>query len=290
AYENAPFTGPFDAKLSVGSPRRDSLSPLLTLSGLRLTGDWTPGRWLGRLPTTGLRTAWLETVEGSLSLASKGGIVGDGLRLEAELSDGLLHIDQIEASPWQGELQAEVKLERRNDQPFVTIVADLDQVEAADFADWIGLKSGIDGPLDLRLEARSSGPTPYNLMAGLAGELAIKAGPGVLKGRGIPLLRETLAAETSDRITANSRLAMPYREIDAEARLSRGVLTFEDARLLLNPVDGTDTEAAVDGTVDMLLWVIDLALTATGTADPAPSTYRLVGPPDRPAGWTAAGN
>ena len=290
AYENTPFTGPFDAKLSVGSPRRDSLSPLLTLSGLRLTGDWTPGRWLGRLPTTGLRTAWLEMMEGSLSLASKGGIVGDGLSLKAELSDGLLHIDQIEASPWQGELRAEFKLERRNDQPFVTIIADLDQVEAAEFADWIGLKSGIDGPLDLRLEARSSGPTPYNLMAGLAGELAIKAGPGVLKGRGIPLLRETLAAETNNRITANSRLAMPYREIDAEARLSRGVLTFKDARLVLNPIADVDTETAVDGTADMLLWVVDLALTATDTADPAPATYRLVGPPDRPAGWTAAGN
>lgn len=290
AYPEAPFIGPFDAKLSVGSPQKDSLAPLLTLAGLRLTGDWTPGRWLGRLPTTGLRTAWLETTEGSLSLASKGGIVGDGLRLNADLRDGLLHIDRIEASPWQGELQAEVKLERRNDQPFVTIAVDLDQIEAADFATWIGLKSGMEGPVDLQLDASSAGITPYGLMAGLAGDLAIKAGPGVFKGLGIPRLRETLAAEARDRIPADGRLAMPFSEIDAEARLSRGVLTFEDARLVLNPTADVDTATAVNGTADMLLWVVDLTLTAMGSNDPTPASYRLVGPPDRPAGWTSAGN
>ena len=290
AYPEAPFTGPFDAKLSVGSPRKDSLAPLLTLAGLRLTGDWTPGRWLGRLPTTGLRTAWLETMEGSLSLASKGGIVGDGLSLEAELNDGLLRLDQIEASPWQGELRAKIELERRNERPFVTIAIELDQIDSTAFGDWIGLKSGIEGPLDLQLDASSSGLTPYDLMAGLAGDLAIEAGPGALRGRGIPLFRETLAAGTGDRIAADSRLTMPFRAIDAEAKLSRGALIFEDGSLVLNAGDDKEIEATVDGTVDMLLWVLDLTMTTTDSSDPTPASYRLVGPPDQPAGRMLAGN
>ncbi|MEM7043620.1 MAG: hypothetical protein AAF543_12490, partial [Pseudomonadota bacterium] len=54
SFDDGVFASPFDAKLSVGSPRKDSLAPLLILTGLRLAGDWTPARWLGRLPSTGL--------------------------------------------------------------------------------------------------------------------------------------------------------------------------------------------------------------------------------------------
>ncbi|MGI9419538.1 MAG: hypothetical protein ACR2RA_17055, partial [Geminicoccaceae bacterium] len=96
-YEAGALAGPFDAKISVGSPRKDSREPFLILSGLRLAGDWTPARWLGRLPTTGLRTAWLQEKEGTISLASKGGLVGDGLKIEAKLNDGLLYVERLEA-------------------------------------------------------------------------------------------------------------------------------------------------------------------------------------------------
>gem|GEM_PF-4111918 len=289
SYQDAPFTGPFEAKLSVGSPKKDSLAPFLTLTGLRLAGDWTPGRWLGRLPTSGLRTAWLETMEGSLSLASKGGLVGKGLKINAELSDGLLHIDQIDASPWQGKLQAEVKLERRNHQPFATIMIDLDQVEAAEFADWIGVKNGIDAPLDLRLEASSAGPTAYDVMAGLAGDMEIRVGPGELRGLGIPLFRQTLAAETGRQIPVNGTHTMPFREIDAKAELSRGILTFENGALAQNLTADDKTEITIDGTADLLLWIIDLTLAekTPATTSAPPGAYRLVGPPDRPDGFAA---
>ncbi|MDH3663291.1 MAG: AsmA family protein, partial [Alphaproteobacteria bacterium] len=197
-YPTDAFSGPFEAKLSVGSPRRDSLAPFLILSGLRLAGDWTPARWLGRLPSTGLRTAWLEKAEGSLSLASKGGLAGEGLTMKAKLSDGLLYVERLQAHPWQGRLEAEVTLERRRDQPFAAFDLTLDQVEVADFAAWLGIKSGMEGPLDLRIEASSVGRTPYEMMAGLTGAVEIGAGPGELKGLGVPELRRALLSEGDD--------------------------------------------------------------------------------------------
>ena len=160
------LAGPFEAKLSVGSPQKDSIAPLLNLTGLRLAGDWTPARWLGRLPGTGVRSAWLDKADGSLSLASKGGLVGDGLTMNAKLSDGLLFVERLEATPWRGRLEAELTLTRRRDQPFTAVAIDLTQVDAAELAAWLGVKSGISGPLDLELEASSVGRTPYEMVAG----------------------------------------------------------------------------------------------------------------------------
>ncbi|MGI9499633.1 MAG: AsmA family protein [Geminicoccaceae bacterium] len=296
AYQSGALTGPFEAKLSIGTPQKDSLAPFLILSGLRLAGDWSPRRWLGRLPSTGLRTAWLEKVEGSLSLASKGGLVGDGLTLNARLNDGLLYIDKLKASPWQGRLEAEFSLERRRDQPFVAIAIDLDQVEAADIADWLGVKSGIEGPLDLRIEASSAGRTPYEMMAALAGEMEIGAGPGLIEGLGIPALRRTVDANRGDGAPADRSLSMPFSTIDAKAALSRGILSFEDARLVFDPASDTKTELGIDGTADLLLWIVDLTLTAIAK-DAGPvivpevaRVYRVVGPPDRPTGFAPTGN
>lgn len=297
AYQGAPLASPFEAKLSIGSPRKDSLAPFLILSGVRLTGGCTPARWLGRLPTTGLRTAWLDKGEGTISLASKGGLAGDGLQMEAKLGDGLLYIQRLEASPWQGRLKAELTLERRRNQPFAALAVDLDQVEAAEFAAWLGVKSGISGALDFHIEASSLGRTPYDLMAGLTGEVAIKAGPGEIKGLGIPELKEALLPVTDDD-ASDRTLTLPFSEIDAKGTLSRGILSLEDSHLRISPATGEETDAVIEGTADLLLWIAELTLrrasasTEAGSADAANSArvYRLVGPPDRPAGLISAGN
>ena len=293
-YEAEAFASPFEARLSVGTPKWDSLAPLLALSGLRLAGDWTPARWLGRLPGTGLRTAWLEKAEGSLSLASKGGLVGDGLTMEATLRNGLLHIASLEASPWGGRLQAEMTLERRRDLPSAALAVDLRQVEAEGFAEWLGVKDGIKGPLDLHLEASSVGRTPYELMAGSSGEVEIDLGPGEIQGLGVPDLRRTLVSDMEgDDVPAERSLSMVYDAIETRAALSRGVLTFEDGRLLFDASSDETVEAVIGGTADLLIWMVDLTLAAQGEpgtqAEPLPG-YRLVGSPDRPDGFVPAGN
>ncbi len=295
-FQGAPLDSPFEAKLSVGSPRKDSLAPFLILTGLRLTGDWTPARWLGRLPTTGLRTAWLEKVEGTLSLVSKGGLVGDGLQMDAKLGGGLLYIERLEASPWQGRLQAEVTLERRRDQPFLAIAVDLDQVEAADFATWLGVKNGISGPLDMHIEASSVGRTPFDMMAGLAGEVVIKAGPGEIKGLGVPDFRQALLSNADDEAPVDRSLTLPFGKIDAKADLSRGILSFEGSRLGFPSATGSETSAIIAGTADLLLWIADLNFDAVaegvekGAASKSGPAYRLFGPPDRPIGLISAEN
>lgn len=298
AYEDRMADGPFEAKLSVGAPQKDSLAPLLILSGVRLAGDWTPARWLGRLPGVGLRTAWLDKVEGSLDLASKGGLAGERLTMKANIGDGLLYVERLEASPWQGRLQAEITLERRRHQPFVAFAVDLDRVEAADFSAWLGVKSGITGPLDVRIEASSAGRTPFEMVAGMAGDVEIDAGPGELEGLGIPGLREAILPDGGDAAPADRSLTMAFSEMDAKAALSRGILTFEEGRLVAETPSGDASKALIGGTADLLLWIADLTLTATpdgaDTADGADGDtvglYRIVGPPDRPDGFRPSGN
>ncbi|MDH3658956.1 MAG: hypothetical protein OEU92_02825, partial [Alphaproteobacteria bacterium] len=85
----------------------------------------------------------------------------------------------------------------------------------------------------------------------------------------------------------------PFSKIEAKADLSRGILTFADARLGFGldsgaPDVGSDGEAIIAGTADLLLWIIDLALTST--AADAAGTYHVVGRPSRPAGFTSAEN
>ncbi|MGI9509625.1 MAG: AsmA-like C-terminal region-containing protein, partial [Geminicoccaceae bacterium] len=290
--ETTAGTGPFHAKISIGTPKQDSLSPFLSLAGLKLAGAWTPERWFGRLPAVGLRTAWLDKAEGTLSLASKGGLVGDGLWLDAKLESGLLYIDRLEARPWQGKLEAELSLERRRDQPFLAVAVDLDDVQAAELAKWLGVKNGIDGSLDLRMEASSAGRTPFDMMAGLAGELAIKAGPGEISGLGIPDLRQTLASSEGDDPRVDRSLSLPFSALDIEADLGRGILTIEGGRLLFDPGSRSQAEAAIDGTLDLLLWITDLTLrpTAGKERDDEDAVFRLVGPPGQPDGYRSSGN
>lgn len=288
SYEGDPLDSPFEAKLSVGVPRKDSLTPFLILAGLRLAGDWTPARWLGRMPQVGLRTSWLKTAEGTFSLASKGGLAGGGLTMEASLDDGLFYIKQLNARPWQGTLKAEVTLERRRDQPFLALAIDLDQVEAADFAAWLGIRRGINGPLDLKIQASSVGRTAYEMMAGLAGDAEISLGPGELRGTGIPALRRVLVSHADNETAPTDRsLALPINKIATKGSLSRGILTFNDGQLLLRSGSEDEIAAGITGEADLLLWILNVSLAAD--TDP-PVVYRVVGPPNRPYGSISAGN
>ncbi len=292
-YRPDAAVGPWEARLSVGRPQWDSLAPFLALSGLRLTDRFAPQRWLGRLPKLGLHTAWLDRLEGSISLASKGGLVGDGLRLSARLVDGLLYVNRFEASPWQGALSAELTLERRRDQPFASIALDLDQVEAAALASWLGAESGLTGPLDLHLEAATVGVTPYDLMAGLSGSLSVDIGPGELSGLEVPALRRALIPPAGAETPVDRSLSQPFERIEAKAELGRGILSLDDADLSFGSEDGETAGAAIDGTIDLLLWIVDLSLRPAGAdteGEAAPPAYRIVGPPDRPQAYISAGN
>ena len=187
---------------------------------------------------------------------------------------------------------AELSLERRRDQPFFAVAVDLDGAEAAALGKWLGVKSGIEGPLDLRIEASSVGRTPFDMVAGLAGEVEIKVGPGELRGLGIPELKRTFARKTGDDPPPDRSLALPFSAIDVEAALARGILEVEGGQLALDPMSDDAAELVVDGTVDLLLWIADLTLRSkaeTEVDDPI-SMFRVVGPPDRPDGYRLSGN
>jgi hypothetical protein len=292
--DDAPV-GPWELKLSVGAPKWDSLNPFLTLAGLRSAADWTPDRWLGRLPTIGLRTSWLDDVEGSVSLASKGGLAGSGVQLSARLVDGLLYVNRLEAAPWNGQMTAEFTLERRRDQPFAAFAIDLDQVEAADLGNWLGVKDGLEGLLDLEIEASAVGSTPYQMMSSLFGDMKIAIGEGEARGLGIPPLRRTLIPKEEGSLIDRS-LSQPFDRIALNADISRGILTLEDSTMSIGrDADEDMVEAAIEGTIDLLLWIADLTLTPRNAdaglgGEAEPRVYRVVGPPDRPDGFTSAGN
>lgn len=285
----------WEAKLSIGNPKQDSLAPFLTLAGFRLAGGWTPETWLGRLPRVAFRTGWLDNVDGSLSLMSKGGLAGKGFDLSARLDQGFLYVDQLKAKLWQGELLAEMSLERRRDQPYAAIALELDHVDAAALADWLDMPEVIDGPLDLRMEATSVGQTPYNIVAAMSGEIEVEVVSGNLQGADIKAFKPALLGETGgsqDPGLTDLPLTMPLVSLLAEADLSRGIATIKDASLIVEPRPGAEVRAAVTGTVDLLLWIAELTMIAE-TKGPdegaAPFTYRMVGSPDRPVGTLSSG-
>ncbi|MGI9434846.1 MAG: hypothetical protein ACR2Q4_08475, partial [Geminicoccaceae bacterium] len=281
----------WSAKLSLGNPMKDSLAPFLTLGGLRSVTDWTPRSFVGRLPHIGFRTAWLDDIDGSLELASKGGLAGEGIEFSASLDQGFLYVDQFRATPWNGTLRGELSLERRDDRPYGAIGIELESVDSSAFADWLGIADSFDGPLNLRLDAASIGQTFYDVIATSTGSIAIEIGPGDLRGEVIPEFRKQLIDLASNDAgptelvdeTGDRQLTMPLRSLKAKADVSRGIAVLKDASLMIEPEPGTRTEAAIEGTLDLLLWIAELDLTVADKGEEGePLTYRIVGPPDRP--------
>ena len=115
---SAATEGAWEAKVSIGNPQRDSLAPFLAMIGIRSAGAWTPRSILGRLPKTPLRTRWLEGINGSITLSSRGGLAGDGFELSAKLQEGFFYVERLEGDLWNGRIMAELSLERRRDPAF----------------------------------------------------------------------------------------------------------------------------------------------------------------------------
>ena len=277
----------WEIRLSLGSPRKDSLAPFLSLVGLRSTGGWTPRSILGRLPTRTIRTAWLDDVDGSLSLVAKGGIAGEGLNLSARLDKGFFYINEFEAALWKGHLRAEMSLERRRDQPFASIAIDLDDIDTAALTDWLGIQKTIAGPLNLEIDATSVGSNIYQLIKGLSGSFSIDVGQGKLHGTNIATFRKMLRdrTETSPDAVAplDDPLVMPLLGLTTSGKIHRGIATLDEGSLTFEPEVDAKAEAAFDGTLDLLLWVAELALTVTADEAPsAPLTLKIVGSPTRP--------
>ncbi len=282
----------WEAKLSVGHPMKDSLAPFLTVIGLRSASDWTPHSILGRLPQTPFRTGWLDQIDGSLSVVAKGGLAGDGISLSARLNEGFLYVDKAEAALWNGDLQAEMSLERRRGQPFASLALKLDDVDAEALTEWLDMPRTIEGPLSLELDVSSAGHSAFDLMRGVTGSFRIEAGPGKLHGPRIPTFRKTLRdrfyADLDVLPPLDDPLTMPLSTFEANSTLQRGIAIFEEGRLSFDPGMGTSANAGIDGTLDLLLWAADLSLSVTVDDPPAdPLILRIVGSPRRPQGFVA---
>jgi hypothetical protein len=293
----------WNAKLSIGNPKKDSLAPFLTLAGLRSTADWTPRMFIGRLPHVGFRTDWLDKLDGSIDLASKGGLAGKGIELTASLDQGFLYIDQFRAAPWNGTVRGELTVEHRDDHPYAAIGLELDGIDAEAVAAWLGLSKVVSGPLSLQLEATSVGRTLYDVMATSTGKMSLEVGPGALKGTFINALRERLVDKpNTDRDPANpanssivDQRSIPLLGLKADADLSRGVASINEASLTFEPEQGQRTEAVIDGTVDLLLWIAELEMALANEESGSEESgseqliYRIIGPPDRPQSFISSG-
>lgn len=281
--------GKWEARVSIGNPRNDSLAPFLNLVGLRSASHWTPRSVLGRLPPAALRTGWLDDVNGSLSLAAKGGLAGEGINLSARLSDGFLYVDDFAAALWNGALRAEMSLERRRDQPLAAIAIELDEIDAASLTNWLNLPKTIEGPLSLELDAASVGVTVFELVRGLSGKFSIEAGPGKLHSTDIANFRQTvlehLEADLEKLPLPDDPLTIPLLSLNATSTLKRGIATVDNGSLAFNPGPGTRAEMTIDGTLDLLLWIVELTLNVKpDEARTAPLSLKIVGSPNRPQG------
>jgi hypothetical protein len=262
------------------------MAPFLTLLGLRSAGNWTPRTILGRLPRAGLRSYWLDQVEGSLSIAAKGGLAGEGVNLSARLDQGFLYVDEFNAAVWNGDLNAEMTLERRRGQPFASMAIKLLDVDAEAFTGWFDIPRTIVAPLTVELDAITVGHTAFDLVRGLSGTLRISAGKGELYGTSMPTLRRAVRERTTGGSLPLSEdpLTMPLLSLETTSTLRRGIASVDEGRLTIDAGTGA-REATIEGTLDLLLWIAELTLTIE--ADDAridPLTLRIVGSPENPQG------
>lgn len=285
--------GIWDAKLSVGNPRKDSLAPFLATLGLRSAGDWTPSSLLGRLPTTGLRTAWLDDINGTLSLAAKGGLADNGVDVSARLMDGFLYVDKAHGSLWNGDIQAELSLEKRRDQPFAAIAIKLQEIDAEPLFKWLDMPRTIEGPLTVEFDATTVGNNAHDIAKALSGKLHLEAGTGKLHSIGIPDFRRAIQNQFAGGPDAVTRpddpLAMPFDRLELTSNIHRGILTLERGNLILDAGLDTKAEASIQGTLDLLLWIAELQLSVTAAdASEKPMVAKIVGSPARPQGLILA--
>ncbi|MGI9490913.1 MAG: AsmA family protein [Geminicoccaceae bacterium] len=279
--------GKWDARISIGNPKQDSLAPFFSLIGHRSTGHWTPRSILGRLPTTAIRTAWLDDADGSLSLVARGGLAGEGINISARLEKGFLYVDKFEADLWNGDLSAEISLERRREQPFASMAIELDDIDAESLTDWLGIPKTIDGLLKLKLEAASVGRTVFDLAKGLAGSIELEMEQGQLHSPEIPTLRTTLRerlnSDLQTPVSPEDPLTMPLLNFGVTGALKRGIATFDEGVFTFDPSLGIDAAATIEGTLDLVLWIADITVDITA-ADEAmtPLALRIVGPPNQP--------
>lgn len=287
--ENAGARPKWNGNVSLGNPRQDSLAPLLALAGLRAAGDWPPRSMLGRLPHLPLPTAWLDDIDGNLTLTAKGGLIGDGLSLSASLDNGFFYVDAFESSLWNGNLLAEMSIEQKRNQPLLSLAATLENVDAEALTEWLNIPRTFEAPLDLDLEISSTGQTLYDFVKDASGQLRLSARPGKLVGTEIPDFRKTFRDRTdispAGFESIEDPLAMPLLGLTANGTLSRGIAVVEGGVVTFDPGLGSEAEASIDGSLDLLLWIAEFTLDVrTENDDIQPFKLKIVGSPERPQG------
>ena len=274
------------------------------------TSDGGPGtRWSAQpLPVDALTAVDLD-----LAVTSEALVLSDGSRLEgaemaATLSDGVLDLDRLTGTLFEGELSASGTLDAR-DTAAASLVIDAQQVSSAPLlARAFGLQA-LDGPIDLEADLNAKGASPNAMIESLAGEGALSGrvtvapdlfvGPqagqllqrnGAADGR----LGQRLSNMLGDAFGADVKIGGLTQALDfvgtaftqQRARLTgsfavaEGVVTTSDLTL-----DGLDGRAETRGQVNLPTWRLDTT-TDLFRAEDAPDdpfvVTRQTGPLDAP--------
>jgi uncharacterized protein involved in outer membrane biogenesis len=277
----------FELQLSVGDPRREILIALLELAGLGPAPTLLANSFLGNWPTEPLQLGWLSRLDGELNLSAKGGLVGDGLELQARLQDRKLFVERAALELRPGTLQTELIFDVGRPLPFLSAAIDLRDIDAAWLAAKLDLESVVEGALDLNGEMTAAGSNPYDLVRSLLGRLEVSMTEGRLIGDELAPIRQALIAETDgadhqdgapQEPLTGEPAALAFKNLMGRFALDRGMAVAQSVTLDLDRAEGT-----VTGLVDLLLWVADLTFELKAPAPGAePITLKMVGPLERP--------
>ena len=163
-------------RLSAGEPSADALSDIAALAGLRvdplLLGRPRPGAWSAEP----FALAWLGGFDAAVELSGKGGVVGPGFDLQGHLEQGRLMIEKLQASLWRGRLEAQTSFDVWRPLPFMALAIDLQGIDPAALAGWLGLPPVVEGAAELYAEATAAGDNLRDLIGSLIGECGSACG------------------------------------------------------------------------------------------------------------------
>jgi uncharacterized protein involved in outer membrane biogenesis len=267
----------YDLQLSVAEPTLELLTALLELTGLGPPVTLLDAPLLGNWPPQPLQLGWLSQFDGSLKLAAKGGLAGEGSELDARLQDAMLFVDRASARLRHGSLDAAFTLDAGRPLPFLTGSLDLREVDTSWLAARLDLDPVIEGAMDLHSEATAAGWSAYDLVRSLIGRVELSIGQGRLRGDDLAAIGEALGRNDQQNASVSGQTpALPFTDLVGRFSLDRGITRAQSVQL---EIQGAPT--TVTGTADLLLWAADLTVEVALQPD-RPITLRIVGPLGEP--------
>jgi hypothetical protein len=268
----------YDLQLSVAEPTLELLMALLELTGLGPPVTLLDAPLLGNWPPQPLQLGWLSQFDGSLKLAAKGGLAGEGSELDARLQDAMLFVDRASARLRHGSLDAAFALDAGRPLPFLTGSLDLREVDTSWLAARLDLDPVIEGAMDLHSEATAAGWSAYDLVRSLIGRAELSIGQGQLRGDDLAAIGEAMGRNDQQNASVSGQTpALPFTDLVGRFSLDRGIARAQSVNL---EVQGAP--ATVTGSADLLLWAADLTVEVEVSQPDRPITLRVVGPLGRP--------